>query len=222
MNRTSAQRAVFGKKLGLSAVQADRLARLKTPADIQDFISAIPINREKGGASCLSAAQALKYNRAHCIEGAFIAATALWMAGRPPLVMDMQADGDDDHVIALFRERGCWGAISKSNTVWLRWRDPVYKTLRELSMSYFHEYINKGKKTLRTYSASIDLRRFPTDDWLTGNDAWNTAWDIDQSRHYRLITPAQVRELKPRDRLEMQAGRLLEHPLPPKNKKARR
>ncbi len=218
MKRSYAQRVAFGKRLGLLAKEAGTLAKLKTPADIQDFVSAIPINREKGGASCMSVRSVLRHNRAHCIEGAFVAATALWMAGRPPLIMDMQAEGDDDHVITLFRTDGCWGAISKSNLVWLRWRDPVYKTLRELAMSYFHEYVNKGKKTLRTYSASIDLRRFPTDEWLLGkNGCWDTAWEIDQSRHYRLITTAQARGLKKRDAVEMQAGKILEYPLP-KNK----
>jgi hypothetical protein len=218
MKRNYSQRIAFAKKIGLSSKDATTLAGLKTPASVQDFVSAIPINREKDGDSCMTVARAMRANCAHCIEGAFIAATALWIAGRPPLVMDMQAEGDDDHVITLFRDHGCWGAISKSNLVWLRWRDPVYKTLRELAMSYFHEYVNKSKKTLRTYSVSIDLRRFPVENWLTGKDGWDTAWHIDQSRHYRLITPSQAKNLKRRDAFEMKAGKMLQYPMPKKRK----
>ena len=115
------------------------LARLRTPIQIQDFVSALPVNFEPDGDTCLSVAGALRGRRAHCIEGAFIAACALWMNGEQPLLMDFQARGDDDHVIALFRQNGLWGAISKSNHIWLRWRDPVYRSPRELAMSYFHE-----------------------------------------------------------------------------------
>jgi hypothetical protein len=198
----------FGVKLGLSAKDARTLAKYATPEDIQDFITSIPINTEKGGASCASVNQTLKSGRAHCIEGALVAATALWMAGYPPLLMDMQAKGDDDHVIAIFKVRGHWGAISKSNLVWLRWRDPVYRNLRELAMSYFHEYVNKNKKTLRAYSAPFDLRRIPADQWITSEDCWDLAWTLDQSRHYKLITPAQAKLLKPRDKMELKAGAL--------------
>ena len=106
--------------------------------------------------------------------------------------MDLTAKGDSDHVIALFRRDGCWGAISKSNHVWLRWRDPVYRTPRELAMSYFHEYINKQRKTLRTYSRPVDLRRFPADMWITNEeDCWDVGAALTTCAHYRLITPRQ-------------------------------
>ncbi|HEV3410188.1 MAG TPA: hypothetical protein VG095_07830, partial [Chthoniobacterales bacterium] len=128
-------------KLGLSRQHATTLARLRTPQKIQDFVSELPTNFEPEGDTCLSVAEVLRQRRAHCIEGAFVAACALWMNGEPPLLMDFQATLDDDHVIALFKRGGCWGAISKSNHIWLRWRDPVYRTPRELAMSYFHEYV---------------------------------------------------------------------------------
>jgi len=212
MKRGFRKRASFGIDIGLSAGDAATLARLPTPEKIQDFVSALDINREKDGDTCLSVAQALKHGHAHCIEGAFVAACALWMAGSPPLLMDMQAKDDDDHVVALFRSHGCWGAISKSNHVWLRWRDPVYRTLRELAMSYFHEYANERKKTLRAYSASFNLRRFPADRWVALDDScWDIAAALDASRHYHLLTPAQSRLLKSRDTIEIKAGQLQEY-----------
>lgn len=212
MKRTFRKRVSFGMNLGLSPEDATTLAKLSTPCDIQDFITALKINPEKDGDTCLSVTETLRQGHAHCIEGAFVAAAALWMAGRPPLLMDFQAQGDDDHVVALFRQQGCWGAISKSNHIWLRWRDPVYRSLRELAMSYFHEYVREEKKTLRSYSASFDLRRFPKDNWVTNVDScWDVAGALDGTRHYRLLTKAQTRTLKPRDALEVKAGRVREY-----------
>ena len=212
MKRGFHKRVSFGTGIGLSEADAAALARLSTPHDIQDFVSTLALNVEKNGDTCMSVAQTLKHGYAHCIEGAFVAAAALWMGGSPPLLMDMQAESDHDHVIALFRSHGCWGAISKSNHVWLRWRDPVYRTLRELAMSYFHEYTNKDKKTLRTYSASFDLRRFPNEQWVTNSaSCWDVGYALDLSRHYDLLTPAQSRTLKARDKMEMKADRLVQH-----------
>ena len=109
----------------------------------------------------LSVREVLRQRRAHCIEGAFVAACALWIHGKPPLVMHMDCDaGDCPHVVALFRSRSAWGAISKSNGAALRYRDPVYRSLRELALSYFHEYCDRrGRRTLRSYTAAFDLRR---------------------------------------------------------------
>jgi hypothetical protein len=212
MKRGFHKRVSFGISIGLSVDDATTLAKLSTPEKIQDFVSALDINREKNGDTCLSVAETLKHGHAHCIEGAFVAACALWMAGSPPLLMDMQAKGDDDHVIALFRSHGCWGAISKSNHVWLRWRDPVYRNLRELAMSYFHEYVNEHRKTLRTYSASFDLRRFSAGQWVTQDGScWGIPDALDGSRHYHLLTAAQSRFLKSRDVMEMKAGQLQEY-----------
>lgn len=212
MKRGYHKRVSFAVNAGLSAENAATLARLSTPEKIQDFVSSLGMNFEKGGDTCQTVERTLNNGFAHCIEGAFVAAAALWVAGSKPLLMDMQAEGDDDHVITLFRARGCWGAISKSNHVWLRWRDPVYRTLRELAMSYFHEYTNEHKKTLRAYSASFDLRRFPVEQWLIGDEnCWDVACALDDSRHYRLLTPAQSRALKPRDDLELKAGKIIEY-----------
>ena len=200
----------FGLKQGLRRAEASTLADLKTSSDIQDFVSALHINHERGGHSLKSVQSTLAHRNAHCIEGAFVAATALWMAGAPPLLMDLQAKNDSDHVVTLFKHGSCWGAISRSNHVWLRWRDPVYRNLRELAMSYFHEYTNdRGQKTLRTYSRPFDLRRLPLDQWLLGDDdCWEAGAALDDARHYPLVTPAQAKHLKMRDALELKADRL--------------
>lgn len=209
------ERIAFGRRrLGLTEAEAALLAKLKTPEKIQDFINDIPINKEPEGDTCLSAREVLKQNRAHCIEGAFVAAAAMWLAGHAPLLMDMKAEGDDDHVIVPFHHRGYWGAMSKSNHVFLRWRDPVYASMRELMMSYFHEYVSDaGHKTLRSYSVPFDLRRHNPALWVTSQDScWDIAWYLDQSRHYDLVTSAQVRRLRGHDKMEMKAGKILEYP----------
>ncbi|TAN54208.1 MAG: hypothetical protein EPN19_07255, partial [Betaproteobacteria bacterium] len=146
--------------LGFTRAEFAILRRLDTPAKIQRFLNGLKQNFEPDGDTCYSVRTVLKQRRAHCIEGATLAACALWIHGEPPLLMDLQAVRDFDHVVAVFRRRGRWGAISKTNGLALRWRDPVYRSLRELAMSYFHEYYNKRhEKTLRTYSRPFDLRR---------------------------------------------------------------
>lgn len=208
MNRAIA----FALNLGIPRRQAQILARLKTPEAIQDYITGLPANLEPNGDTCLSVVEAMRQRRAHCIEGGFIAACALWIHGQKPLLMDLQAHGDDDHVVTLFRHGRCWGAISKTNHIWLRWRDPIYRSLRELAMSYFHEYVCETKKTLRSYSRPIDLRRFDPKLWVTATDhCWDVGAACDDAKHYRLLTEAQARRLRPRDAMEVHAGKLLEH-----------
>jgi len=198
--------------LGLSAEEGRMLLRLRTPQRIQEFIIGLGANFEEGGDTLRSVRGVLAHRRAHCIEAAFTAACALWLAGDPPLLMDMTAKGDSDHVVAIFKRGGRWGAISKSNHVWLRWRDPVYRSLRELAMSYFHEYTNRQRKTLRTYSVPVDLRRFPTDMWVTNDDdCWEVGAALDDVRHYSLITKAQARTLMPRDATELRADDLVQY-----------
>jgi hypothetical protein len=199
-------------EIGLSAEEGRALRALNTPQLIQEFVIGLHANFEESGDTLRSVRGVMHHRRAHCIEAAFVAACALWLHGEPPLIVDMTAKGDSDHVIAVFRRNGCWGAISKSNHVWLRWRDPVYRTLRELAMSYFHEYTNKQRKSLRTYSRPVDLRRFATDMWVTNEeDCWDVGAALDDVRHYRLITPAQARRLMPRDATELRADDLVQY-----------
>ena len=199
-------------EIGLSAEEGRVLRPLDTPQRIQEFVIGLRANFEESGDTLRSVRGVLRHRRAHCIEAAFVAACALWLHGDPPLIVDLTAKRDSDHVIAVFRRNGCWGAISKSNHVWLRWRDPVYRSLRELAMSYFHEYTNKQRKSLRTYSRPVDLRHFPIETWVTnGDDCWEVGAALDDVRHYRLITPAQARRLTPRDATELRADDLVQY-----------
>jgi hypothetical protein len=125
--------------------------------------------------------------------------------------MDFQASGDHDHVVALFRRDGAWGAISKSNSIWLRWRDPVYRSPRELAMSYFHEYVAGPRKTLRRISRPFNIGAYDPALWITRDEpCWDMALELDATPHTTLITPAQARRLRARDQLEQRANELKE------------
>ena len=203
--------------LGLTPQEYGKLARLDTPHKVQAFLNAIPINHEVGGETVLSVREVLRQRRAHCIEGAMVAACALWVHGEPPLVMHLDCDlSDYPHVIALFRRGGAWGAISKTNGAPLRYRDPIYRTLRELALSYFHEYSNKrGHKTLRSYSLPFDLRRINPREWVTSTaSCWETHDRLADLRHFPLISRRQERLLVKRDKFERRASRLVEYPRP--------
>jgi len=211
-------RTRFAKRedLGLTRAEFAVLRRLSTPEKIQDFLNVLPANFEIGGETCMSVREVLRRRRAHCIEGAMLAACALWVHGEPPLLLDLRAVRDYDHVVALFRRGGCWGAISKTSPPLLRWRDPVYRSLRELAMSYLHEYANKrGQKTLRSYAGPFDLRRFNPKLWVTnGKNCWDVGETLDEMRHTPLVTKRQSRMLRLRDAMERKAGALLEHRRP--------
>ena len=203
--------------LGLSLREFATLERLATPQKIQAYVSAIPINHEIGGETVLSVREVLRQRRAHCIEGAMLAAAALWVHGEPPLVMHLDChESDFPHVITLFRHSGSWGAISKTNGAPLRYRDPIYRTFRELALSYFHEYSNRrGHKTLRSYSTSFDLRRLDTEDWVTSaKSCWLAHDRLVELRHYPLISKRQEKLLSKRDRFERRASKLVEYPRP--------
>ncbi len=172
------------------------MKKLDTPEKIQDFLDAFPSNLSRYSDSCSSPRMALRKGRAHCIEGAFIAATALWLHGRRPLLLDLKAKSPDfDHVIVPFKHNGYWGAISKSNHPVLRYRDPIYRTLRELALSYFHEYVltSTGEKTLRSYSRPFSLKRFGI-DWITSENI------IHYQEFYLCGSPAMVKSA--REKLE--------------------
>lgn len=198
--------------LGLTAEEGRILRELRTPQRIQEFLIGLGANFEEQGDTLRSVRGVLKHRKAHCIEAAFVAACALWLNGDPPLLIDLVAHKDSDHVIAVFKRGGCWGAISKSNHVWLRWRDPVYRSPRELAMSYFHEYTNRQRKSLRTYSRPVDLRRFASKMWVTNaEDCWEVGAALCDVPHYRLISPAQARVLMPRDATEMRADNMVQY-----------
>ncbi|MGQ0484803.1 MAG: hypothetical protein ACT4SY_05555 [Hyphomicrobiales bacterium] len=201
----------LAREMGLTTDEAAIFRQLTAPEKIQDYITAMPSNAELDGATCFSVRTALARNCCHCIEAAFVAACALMLNGEPALVMDFQAEGDDDHVLALFKRGRHWGAISKSNSIWLRWRDPIYASPRELAMSYFHEYVVNEKKSLRRVSRPFDIGAYDPACWVTADDdCWDMAGEIDAAPHFFLITAAQARRLRPREPFEVHADTIKE------------
>ena len=187
---------------------------LNTPKKIQDFLNQIPANFEPDGDTALSPRRVLRENRAHCMEGAMFAAAALRFHGYKPLVLDLTTVKDDyDHVVAVFKHKGHWGAISKTNHAVLRYREPVYKTIRELVMSYFHEYFtnHNGKKTLRSYSMPIDLSRFDEQGWMTAEeDVWYVPEYLFEVSHKPILNKSQIAFLRKADQIEVKAGSITE------------
>jgi hypothetical protein len=186
------------------------LRRLNTPERIQRFIDDVDYNKEEDGPTCRSPRRVLRDRLAQCLEGALFGAAALRVQGWEPLLLDLEAVRDDDHVLAIFRQRGCWGAIAKSNYAGLRFREPVYRTLRELAMSYFEHYYNPdGEKTLRTYSRPVNLHRFDRIDWMTAEqDLWPISDYLFTIPHKRLLTSGLVRNLNRMDARLMAAGKV--------------
>ncbi len=189
------------------------LHRLRTPKAVQDFVNALAFNFEEDGDTCHSPRQVLEVGKAQCMEGAMLAASALRLQGQRPIVLDLVSTDDDfDHVVALFKQHGCWGAISKTNHAVLRYREPVYRTVRELTMSYFHEYFlqSNGKKTLRAW-ATVDLTKFDRRGWMIAEeDVWYIPEYLCVIPHQSILTPAQVRGLRKAEQIERKAGEHVE------------
>lgn len=190
------------------------LRRLRTPARIQDFLNDLPQNHEPNGDTCFSPRLVLRQGRAHCMEGAMLAAAALRLHGHRPLVLDLTATQDDqDHVVALFRQHGCWGAVSKTNHAVLRYREPIYRTVRELALSYFHEYFlqSNGKKTLRSYAGPIDLSRFDRRGWMTSLEpVWYVPEYLCCVPHRSVLSRGQAASLRRADAIERRVGDIVE------------
>jgi len=153
------------------------LKSLSTPWKIQAFLNSLPYNTEPDGDTCRSPRRVMRDRTAHCFEAALFAAAALRINGWPPLILDLVAVRDTDHVIAVYKMDGCWGAIAQSNYSGLRFREPIYRTVRELAVSYFEDYYNPhGEKTLRQYSRPVNLSRFDSMGWMTAEeDVWAIA-----------------------------------------------
>lgn len=175
-----------------------RWPKLKTPRAIQDFLDAVAYNIEDR-AKCPR--EVVLERRAHCFGGALFGAAALERIGHPPLLVDLRAQDDDDHVLAVFRRFGCWGAVAKSNFVGLRFREPIHRTLRELAVSYFEGYYALDRrKSLREYSATVDLRRFDALNWRADPAAQDAIADaLDAQRHYPILARSMRRALSPVD-----------------------
>lgn len=188
---------------------------LDNPAKIQDFINKIPTNFEPDRETCFSPLQVLRMNRAHCMEGAMLATTILRFHGYKPLVVDLESIGEDfDHVIAVFKINGFWGSISKTNHAVLRYREPIYKSIRELVMSFFHEYFlnHNGLKTLRRYSNPVNLGIFDNQEWMTSeHEVWYIPEYLEKVKHKELLNKEQIKNLRRADKIEIEAGKLLEY-----------
>lgn len=185
--------------MAIAFTSAERkvLRQLRTPGRIQQFLdNDVGYNKETDGATCRSPRLVLCDRLAHCMEGALLAAAALAFHGHQPMLVDLEAVRDVDHVLAVYREQGHWGAIAKSNYASLRFREPVYRTVRELVMSYFEHYHNpQGEKTLRAYSRPVRLARFG-DGWMTAEeDVWEIPEYLCTIRHFPVITVPMERRL---------------------------
>ena len=194
---------------GLTRGEAATLRRLSTPEKVQAYLDGLTYNLEPDGDTVLSPRRVIRERTAHCAEGAFLAAAAFRMNGRPPLVVDLEAnDRDDDHVLAVYRERGLWGAVAISKFAGLRYRSPVYRTIREVVMSYFDHYYNwDGERTLRAYSRPVSLARFDRIGWMTAEEElWPVVEHLAEISHIRLIPTAVERRLARLDRRSYQAG----------------
>lgn len=192
---------------GWTSTERAALRRLSAPPRIQSFLDGLDYRTEDEPAS---PRRVLAERRAHCLDGALLAAAALRRLGHDPMVLAMWAVRDDGHVIAPFRKEGAWGAIAKSNFTGLRYREPVYRDVRELVMSYFEDYFNAdGERTLRMHTPPLRLARFDRLGWETNDgavDAVDAALKRLPDRH--LLTPAQARRLARMDERSMKAGML--------------
>ncbi len=191
------------------------LKKLNNPVKIQDFLDQMPINFEPDGDGCLSPMSVLEQRTCHCIEGAVLAALALYLTHQPPLILDLMANKNDyDHVVAVFKKDGKWGAISKTNHVALRYREPIYKSIRELVMSYFHEYTDDlGRKNLRSYTRPVNLTRFNGQNWMTTKDnIFFIPEYLVEIKHYPILDKNQIRGLRKADAFETRIGQLTEWP----------
>jgi hypothetical protein len=191
---------------GLSPAELRALRSLNTPAKIQKFVDGLTYQYADTAGS---PRRVLRERRGHCLEGALVAAAAFRVNGHRPLVMDLEAVRDDDHVIALYRERGLWGGVAKSNYAGLRFRAPVYRTLRELALSYFENYFNlRGERTLRAYSVPIDLSRLDPKHWMTDEeDVWAVTDLLIAARHFPIVPDKVARALPRVDRRSLEAGK---------------
>jgi hypothetical protein len=183
------------------------LKSLKDPIDIQNFLDSVDYNPKY---ECRSPRFVLREKHAHCFEGALFASAALQFNGYPPLLVDMKAFNDDDHVIAVFKKNNHWGAVAKSNFTTLRYREPVYRSLRELIMSYFDFYFNvNGEKSLRSYSGPLNLTMYNSRMWTTTDEDLEYIGDkLESMKHYNVVNDIMIKELKTATSSVLKAGLL--------------
>ena len=191
-------------------------SKLNSPNKIQNYVNSLPFNFEKKGDTCMSPRKVIETKMAHCMEGALFAAAVLEFHGHKPLVLDLRSvkkPFDYDHVIAVFKKYECFGSISKTNHAVLRYREPIYKSVRELVMSFFHEYyLENGDKTLREYSGLFDLSYFDNINWRTSEkDLFDVPEFLDKIKHYQILSSKQIKNLRKADSIEIRAGDIEEY-----------
>lgn len=192
--------------------EKELMQRLNTPAKVQDFLNGLRFNFEEKRETLKSPIMVLRTKSAHCIEGAILGAYILSLHGFPPLVLHLEATKNDyDHVIAPFEIKGLWGALSKTNHAVLRYREPIYKNIKELVMSYFHEYfLDNGVKTLRRYSKPLNLNIFEKGWELEDKNLWGIDKELDKIKHYNIFPKFHIKKLRKADKIEIKAGKIVE------------
>ncbi|HUQ41173.1 MAG TPA: hypothetical protein VM052_01605 [Candidatus Limnocylindrales bacterium] len=194
---------------GLTGAEMKLLRSLSTPVKVQAYLDALTYNTEDDGIDTLrSPRRVIRDRTAHCAEGALLAAAAFRVNARPPLLVDLESVRDDDHVLAVYRDRGLWGSVATSKFAGLRFRAPVYRTIRELVISYFEDYYNwDGERTLRAYSRPVSLVRFDRIGWMTAEeDVWPVVEHLATIAHTNLIPAAAARRLPRLDRRSYDSG----------------
>lgn len=196
------------KDYGFTPREAAFLRRLRPAWRIQRFLDELEYDVPAEG--CRSPRRVMRERKVQCMDGALFAAAALRLQGRPPLIVDLEGVWDSDHVLAVFRQDGCWGAIARSNYSGLRFREPIHRTIRDLALSYVEGYFNlRRQKTLRRYSRPLSLARFDARGWMIAEeDLWYIPDHLVDVQHYRLLTPAQEKRLGPVDRRMFEAGKV--------------
>ena len=186
------------------------IKKLNTPAKVQDFLNTLEFNFEEEGERLKSPILTLRARKAHCAEGALLGAYILSTHGYKPLILHLKTTkGDFDHVVVPFKKEGLWGALSKTNHAVLRYREPVYKNIRELVMSYFHEYfLDSGLKTLREYSRPLNLNVFEKNWEVMGGDLWGIDQELDKIKHYDIAPKKTLKKLRKADEIEIKAGKI--------------
>ena len=192
----------------LTPAERRLFARLDSPQKIQTYIDGLPANFEPNGDTIMSPRRMMRHRVAHCAEGALFAAAVLMFHSEDAWLMDIRSlPSDHDHIVTLFKQRGLWGAISKTNHAILRWRDPIYRTPRELAMSFAHEYcLPSGKKSMLEFSKPFSLTRFDPERWLTADEELHWLMDkLDEAPHVPVAPPLALRARRRSSKIELKA-----------------
>ena len=200
-------------KEGFTKKETAVFKKLNTTEKVQAFLDKIPFNFEKEGYDTIkSPLRVIRENNAHCIEGAILGSYILSLHKYKSYLLHLQTTKQDfDHVIVVFKDDGYWGALSKTNHSVLRYRDSIYKTVRELVMSYFHEYfLDNGKKTLRRYSDLLDLKIIEKGWEIQDFDLWAIDDELDKIKHYDILLKSQIKKLSKASKIERQAGKIIQ------------